>query len=121
LFASLSPPLSVTSSQPILLTRLKLQDKSEHERLAQELAQAKNNWVVYERTDIQLRQDIKHLKEKNKSLANQIEKDKAKLGEKSKLLKTYQQTVRWFFCVQFLQSKFLISYSPFPPSAPSLL
>jgi structural maintenance of chromosome 4 len=53
-------------------------EKEEFGRMAKEMGNAKADWAVYERNHIQLEQDIKHLKEKRKTLAEEIKKNEKK-------------------------------------------
>ena len=57
-------------------------EKDEFGRMAKEMGNAKAEWAVYERKHIQLEQDIKHLKEKRKTLAEEIKKNEKKAQEK---------------------------------------
>jgi structural maintenance of chromosome 4 len=58
-------------------------EKEEFGRMAKEMGNAKADWAVYERNHIQLEQDIKHLKEKRKTLAEEIKKNEKKAQQKA--------------------------------------
>jgi structural maintenance of chromosome 4 len=57
-------------------------EKEEFGRMTKEMGNAKAEWAVFERNNIQLEQDIKHLKEKRKTLAEEIKKNEKKAQEK---------------------------------------
>lgn len=57
--------------------------KKEHGRIQKELDAANERFKEYERKDVKLREDIKHLQAKHKKLRDKLAKDSAKAQARS--------------------------------------
>ncbi len=57
-------------------------EKDECTKMEKAMTTAKDNWSKFERTEIQLQQDRKHLKGKKKTLAENIKKEEKTLSQK---------------------------------------
>ncbi|KAL6067100.1 Structural maintenance of chromosomes protein 4 [Balamuthia mandrillaris] len=68
-------------------------EKKEYSALEKAMQTAKSDFTVYERNDVQMRQDMKHLSGKKKTLAQTLAKETNKLEEKRQQIAELERTI----------------------------